>query len=476
MPGSSGTREGPPPLRSARFGVPIVLLVLLLAVLTGGLLQVAVNGQDRVARQASEDIVRAAGAAQRNDLESLVRDWSWWNEAVEALIFEFDPQWVQLNLTDWLTENFGVSRSFVFDPDLEPVHAAHEAEPIDRDHEAWRASGLVELVAAARDLPDVNTASLSAYIEFRDGIHLAAASKLLTDEHVADHPPYPDKGILILTRRIDEPLLDEIEEAFGLPEMALQATPPTSDQRTGLPLVDAAGDAVAWVAWAPPRPGRGMLAQIALPLGLGFAVILGLIALISARARRANEALRAAFDAQAEAQARLEYMARHDTLTDLANRALFLEHLETEIARAGRNGSGFAVHYLDLDRFKAVNDTHGHAAGDELLCAVAGRLTDVTRPADSVARFGGDEFAILQRDTESGEAARVLAERIIQAVTRPYTLGSHTVSVGVSVGIAYRVAGAGSEALLVRADRALYRAKGEGGSRYRFDDPHPEGA
>jgi len=163
------------------------------------------------------------------------------------------------------------------------------------------------------------------------------------------------------------------------------------------------------------------------------------------------------------------FLAWHDGLTKLPNRVLFQDRLEQALARAVR-GQGFALLFLDLDRFKAVNDTLGHPIGDILLCQVAGRLQDLVREADSVARLGGDEFAILQLGAATAADATVLARRLIQIVTQPYELEGHHVTIGTSIGIAMVPAGGGGHPsqLLKEADLALYRAKQEGRGTWSF--------
>jgi len=160
---------------------------------------------------------------------------------------------------------------------------------------------------------------------------------------------------------------------------------------------------------------------------------------------------------------RLAYLAYHDGLTGLANRASFLERLEGAIARADRGGSGVAVLYLDLDRFKEVNDSLGHDVGDELLKAVAERLRRAVRfEAHVVARLGGDEFcAMLEGVADAGEAENVAA-RVAEQLAGPYSVGGHEVSsVAASVGVAVRPPGAGTSAgqLLREADLAMYQTK-----------------
>ena len=169
-----------------------------------------------------------------------------------------------------------------------------------------------------------------------------------------------------------------------------------------------------------------------------------------------------------QAEARIAHMARHDALTDLPNRLLLRERIEGAVTLARRD-TGFAVLCLDLDNFKQVNDTLGHAVGDELLRAVAHRLRACLREVDTVARLGGDEFAVIQAGVEAPADARTLARRIIEVVSAPYTLTHHSVTVGVSIGIALAPAdGLEPDRLMQCADVALYRAKADGRGVDRF--------
>lgn len=170
-----------------------------------------------------------------------------------------------------------------------------------------------------------------------------------------------------------------------------------------------------------------------------------------------------------QAERLMEHMARHDGLTGLANRTLFRERLAQELARAERDGSSFALFCLDLDRFKAVNDTLGHPVGDSLLAIVAERIKAALRTEDVVGRLSGDEFAILQIRGGSAHAASTLARRLNKAMVRPFLIGDHTIELGVSIGIALGPKDGGSaDQLFKSADMALYRAKNEGRSTFRF--------
>ncbi len=168
-------------------------------------------------------------------------------------------------------------------------------------------------------------------------------------------------------------------------------------------------------------------------------------------------------------QQRLVDMSRTDALTGIANRRAFVDALEQAIALANRVGEGFAVLYLDLDHFKDINDTMGHPVGDDLLRAVAQRLRSTVRRSDTIARFGGDEFAVIATAVcEPDDAAR-LAELIVDALRQPFTIGGREIRCATSVGIAmFGAETANAEDLLSHADIALYRAKSEERGSYRF--------
>ncbi|MBA6418395.1 diguanylate cyclase domain-containing protein [Pseudomonas sp. 5Ae-yellow] len=166
-------------------------------------------------------------------------------------------------------------------------------------------------------------------------------------------------------------------------------------------------------------------------------------------------------------QSRLQFLSHHDQLTGLPNRALLNDRLVMARSRAEREGSGIALLFLDLDRFKEINDSMGHAIGDLLLQEVASRLRSVVRAADTVARMGGDEFVLLLESITLEEDACQVAEKVCNKLNAVYHLDGHEVQCGTSIGIAVNLTPAeGSEHLLKRADQAMYRAKQQGGNRY----------
>ncbi len=176
--------------------------------------------------------------------------------------------------------------------------------------------------------------------------------------------------------------------------------------------------------------------------------------------------------AKRQAEARIAHMAHHDALTGLPNRVLFHERLDETLMRVRRYAEIIAVLYLDLDQFKNVNDTLGHPVGDKLLVAVADRLRTCLRECDMIARFGGDEFAVLQIGLAGPHEAGAFAERIVTLLSEPYDIDGQQCAIGASVGIALAPAdGETAEQLLRNADIALYQAKEDGRRVFRFFEP-----
>lgn len=171
-------------------------------------------------------------------------------------------------------------------------------------------------------------------------------------------------------------------------------------------------------------------------------------------------------------QERMEFMAHHDSLTGLYNRAMLEDHLQQALARAERTGSRFAILFCDLDRFKPINDEYGHDIGDAVLVQVAERLSQGRRRIDTVARLGGDEFVILLADLDNARAdAQKLATQYVEAIGTPYSVDGKTFSLSISIGITlYQGGPASSSQLLSQADIAMYQAKREGKNRFCFFD------
>jgi diguanylate cyclase (GGDEF)-like protein len=172
-----------------------------------------------------------------------------------------------------------------------------------------------------------------------------------------------------------------------------------------------------------------------------------------------------------EASQQSRDLALHDALTQLPNRVLLMERLDHAVLRARRSGKVAAVLFVDLDRFKLVNDLYGHKVGDDLLIAVAGRITGALRSGDTLARLSGDEFVILCEDLNEASEVDVIAARVVAAVAVPFIVAGHELNVTASMGIAFSGRGDQlSEQILEDADAAMYQAKRDGGAHHQIVD------
>lgn len=268
--------------------------------------------------------------------------------------------------------------------------------------------------------------------------------------HSSDGAPAPSEASLLANRHWQ-----------GILELA--------DQQWGVIFTPTAafdGDVTDWTAIAVLAGGLTMTASIAGYLWFSLRRTQQLEKLATSL-RETTEELR-------RNGTKLDHLARHDALTGLSNRMAYRDNVASDLRR-GRRTPGLAILYLDLDRFKAVNDTLGHPAGDNLLCQVAERLRESVREGDWITRLGGDEFAIAQIGVEQPRAAEMLAERLIDTIGRPYDVAGQRVVVGVSVGIT--LIGRDDvdvDQLLRRADMALYAAKRSGRGTWRFFEPEME--
>jgi diguanylate cyclase (GGDEF)-like protein len=196
-----------------------------------------------------------------------------------------------------------------------------------------------------------------------------------------------------------------------------------------------------------------------------FALAGGKVSQMRSRLRRSNEELGAAL-------ATINQLATHDTLTGLPNRAFFTESLNRALARAERHGWSAALLFMDLDRFKNLNDTLGHQLGDEALKEAARRLSSCIRESDVSARLGGDEFVLLVEEFAGPTVLMEIAERILAAIYQPLSIGGHEINLSVSIGICtYPADATDAETLLANADVAMYQAKQQGRNRFRFYSP-----
>ncbi|MCP8940459.1 EAL domain-containing protein [Alsobacter sp. SYSU M60028] len=242
----------------------------------------------------------------------------------------------------------------------------------------------------------------------------------------------------------------------------LRLVGPAAAPEASLPVLDASGAVGARLTWDPERPGLLVVERVMPTLVMALLAVTLFSGFMFSHVREVTTELVAR-------EAKATHLAHHDALSGLPNRSLFIKRLDDELAHLARGHQGLAVLFLDLDKFKEINDTFGHAAGDQLICTIASRVQSVLRGSDLLARFGGDEFAIVQTHVRTPHDCATLANRILDVVHEPVELEGTLAHVGVSIGIAIAPEnGTDRDRLMHLADLALYRAKHEGRNRYSF--------
>jgi diguanylate cyclase (GGDEF)-like protein len=409
----------------------------------------------------------------------------WDDPVIQLNKTPLDTQWLDDNLGSWLTRTYGHDQVYILNARDEPVFAAADGVQVEprtfRQIEPDLESHLAEL--RERQGPPLQTSAEPA----PDGKHLTSG-RAVYDAHLlklTGRPaavsamrivPHSDavtqqpgsEFVLVSVRFLDRAFLQQLSEKNLIEGLRFSSTEHKADDEVSVLLKSDTGSRIGYIVWKPETPGTKILGIIG-PVGALFSVlILLLMGLLLGWLARAMSALQTMVVELRASEAQAQHLAFHDVLTGLPNRALFDDRLDQALARTQR-GEKVSVLMLDLDRFKHVNDTLGHHAGDSLIQDFAGRLSKLLRSSDTLARLGGDEFAIVQTGVAGEEDIDALCTRILAAVREPFDMLGHQAFVGVSIGIAIAPdAGVDRVEVMRKADIALYRAKADGRGCYRI--------
>jgi diguanylate cyclase (GGDEF)-like protein len=457
-----------------RVVLPVVAAVGITVATVAGFVYWSTAKSDDRALARETHLVAQVIATEIKTLTGQQNYYSDWDEAITALK-DKDLDWIDENLASELYSNDHFDRIYVLDPAARPLYAMYGGgKTAAQNFEADRAA-VAPLVArlkdkdaagalAAYDSGNSDTVPNVAEIGLIDGrpayLGVSAIMSESGDDGMEVEPGH--ENFLICVRFLDGALVKDFAEQYFIDSPSFAAT--AAPDQASYPLADQAGQTVGWFSWNADRPGALILSET-LPAMIGAFAIAGIVLMLLLRdLRRTTAELE-------EGRARAEYEANHDVLTGLANRAHFNRELEKALAGAPGDTSCIALLALDLDRFKQVNDTMGHEAGDQLLREVGKRLTPLVDADDTVARLGGDEFAIIQRGVQETADVSRLSDRIISEISMPFVLSGRVAQVGVSIGVVVTPASRAARDLTSKADIALYAAKASGRNTYRiFDD------
>ena len=445
--------------------LPTIAALLLLASIVGAVLHFSTSRSDQLALARQENLIKlAVGEAQT----TIARDQeasTYWDDAVlRTRQRPLDLQWIDNNLGIWFYTYYKHDEAYLLDPGDRPIYAMQNgvrAQPTSFSRIAPQAlrlsTALRKQLLAGYISPDGSpgkTVGVSSITSIGGRPAIISIKPIVSETgNIAQTPG--TEYLHISVRYLDRSFLAELSRRYGI-ERARFSQSSTADG--SIALLSGRGRTLGYIEWDPFEPGEQVEDRMTPILFLALLVVGLLIGGLLSRIWRSRTELEAS-------RAQAQHLAFHDNLTGLPNRALFEDRLDHALTR---RDADIAVMLLDLDRFKNVNDTLGHQAGDALIRDFGLRLSALTRSGDTIARLGGDEFAIIIESAKRADLER-LARRIIEDIRRPFEIVGTHAYVGVSVGIALAPTKSVERLELVRrADIALYGAKEGGRDTFRL--------
>ncbi|MBW8910463.1 MAG: EAL domain-containing protein [Sphingomonas sp.] len=396
-----------------------------------------------------------------------------WDVSVEKVHAPvLDLIWLDANLGTWLSSYRGHDEAYILNAADHPIYTMQGGirKPLSSYDQGIQPLARPLIEDLRRQILHPSKAKLAPHALSPGAVDLAYVHGHLAV--ISVKPIVSDTGLIrqvpgteflhISVRYLDGSFISEIARRFEVANAHFSRPPPDVDKEQGVVLRTRAGQAVGYFVWTPFLPGAALVRRIAPALAITLLIVLMIVGYLLRKVQKSALQLFAA-------NVRAQHLAFHDTLTGLANRALFDDRLSRDLARTRRDQQPLALLLIDLDHFKRTNDNLGHPFGDKLIAAFGTMLVRTVGPDDVVARIGGDEFAIIHVGPEAAEGADKLSGQIMAAIEEPFDIEGRTVSSGASIGIAIAPRDAVERIDLFRkADIALHIAKQSGRRCYRF--------
>ena len=438
--------------------VPLVAILLLTFVGAGAALFIGTSLTNTEARHQQQRMIEASFSQSLNEHLRQLHSLSRWGPFEQHLAEGNSSRWLDENIGLWLYEMFGHQLILVLDQQNQIVRVWREGQPVSAPADD-------PLIGEVLQSPLVNDPARQDNADYARITNRAAA--LAVGNIQRDDNALP-RFRLVSLKFLDDGYLAGLAERNQLQGLHFSDGTPQPGTGARYLLMAQAGEAVGYLSWIPSRPGAQMLRTIGPSTGLAVLAISLLCLYMVRRLWNSSVNLSQSMLRLGASEAQAQHLAFHDVLTGLPNRALVEDRLTQALALATRHDQRVALLLIDLDRFKTINDTHGHHAGDELIIAVAQRLSNIVRASDTVGRIGGDEFIVVMPDVDNIGQVQSLAQRIIDELSEPFTLFGSDVWSGASIGLALAPKdGVDRLELMRKADIALYEAKSGGRGTYR---------
>ncbi|WP_263054096.1 putative bifunctional diguanylate cyclase/phosphodiesterase [[Curtobacterium] plantarum] len=438
--------------------VPLVAILLLTFVGAGAALFVGTSLTNTEARHQQQRMIEASFSQSLNEHLRQLHSLSRWGPFEQHLAEGNSSRWLDENIGLWLYEMFGHQLILVLDQQNQIVRVWREGQPVSAPEDD-------PLIGEVLQSSLVNDPARHDNADYARVTNRAAALAVGNIQRESNALP---RFRLVSLKFLDDGYLTGLAERNQLQGLHFSDGTPQPGTGARYLLIAQAGEAVGYLNWVPSRPGAQMLRTIGPSTGLAVLAISLLCLYMVRRLWNSSVNLSQSMLRLGASEAQAQHLAFHDVLTGLPNRALVEDRLTQALALATRHDQRVALLLIDLDRFKTINDTHGHHAGDELIIAVAQRLSRIVRASDTVGRIGGDEFIVVMPDVDNIGQVHSLAQRIIDELSEPFTLFGSDVWSGASIGLALAPKdGVDRLELMRKADIALYEAKSGGRGTYR---------
>ena len=438
--------------------VPLVAILLLTFVGAGAALFIGTSLTNTEARHQQQRMIEASFSQSLNEHLRQLRSLSRWGPFEQHLAEGNSSRWLDENIGLWLYEMFGHQLILVLDQQNQIVRVWRQGQPVSTPEND-------PLIGEVLQSPLVNDPARQDNADYARVTNRAAALAVGNIQRENNALP---RFRLVSLKFLDDGYLAGLAERNQLQGLHFSDGTPQPGTGARYLLIAQAGEAVGYLNWIPSRPGAQMLRTIGPSTGLAVLAISLLCLYMVRRLWNSSVNLSQSMLRLGASEAQAQHLAFHDVLTGLPNRALVEDRLTQALALATRHDQRVALLLIDLDRFKTINDTHGHHAGDELIIAVAQRLSHIVRASDTVGRIGGDEFIVVMPDVDNIGQVQSLAQRIIEELSEPFTLFGSDVWSGASIGLALAPKdGIDRLELMRKADIALYEAKSGGRGTYR---------
>ena len=449
--------------------VPVAIVVFMTALLITLLLTWSTRNVDEAAVARQRALVNLVLTQSVSQIAYDQESSTVWDDAVRKVAAPADLAWIDSNLGSWFNSYYGHDEVHVLDPQNRPIYSMTAGRPVATDAFDSVRSRVLPLARELRrkrapeKLKNLEVAMLSpgaSDITVVNGRPAIVSVKPIVSDTGEIVQRLGSESLHVSIRYLDGTFIQKLRQQYLFDGSRFAWSDERGAQETAVPLIGRSGP-VGYIVWKPFAPGAAVAWDLRPALAAALLAIGLMLTLLMQRLRRRTLELQAS-------EAHAQHMALHDALTGLPNRALFDRRLEQALAGA-RDASSVALLYLDLDRFKQVNDSHGHPAGDELIREVGRRLSVALRDGDFVARMGGDEFAIIQTNIGRTAEIELLCMRIVEMLAQPFEVSGGQCFVGISIGVAVaQHDGIDRVELTRKADIALYVAKKSGRGRYAF--------